>query len=224
MADSKLGAFIAQIVQEPELMKEWMDVFADDEKSQDEESVSSDDSSEKIKSFEDETTKKTIDRYCHLVQEMRRLEIKKEDDEWIDKLADALSQNKWWDKYIPANSEKSALVARILEEESVKSKPKRTKIFRSSESDEDTDDEEEYINKIEMLKEKRAARLKRELEELEARRIADEKAKMEAEKAKAEEKPTQKVEIGESEAMMKVETEPNVIEKVVEKIVEVENS
>ncbi|KAJ0495789.1 putative transcription factor interactor and regulator CCHC(Zn) family [Helianthus annuus] len=27
--------------------------------------------------------------------EMRRLEIKKEDDEWVDKLADALPQNKW---------------------------------------------------------------------------------------------------------------------------------
>ncbi|KAJ0576563.1 putative transcription factor interactor and regulator CCHC(Zn) family [Helianthus annuus] len=45
-ADSKFRAFIAQIFQEPELIKEWMDVFADDEKRQDEESVSSDDSSE----------------------------------------------------------------------------------------------------------------------------------------------------------------------------------
>ncbi|KAJ0543428.1 putative transcription factor interactor and regulator CCHC(Zn) family [Helianthus annuus] len=45
--------------------------------------------------FEDETTRKTIERYCHLVQEMKRLDIKKEDDEWVDKLADALPQNKW---------------------------------------------------------------------------------------------------------------------------------
>ncbi|XP_022032134.1 probable serine/threonine-protein kinase irlB [Helianthus annuus] len=52
-------------------------------------------------------------------------------------------------------------------------------------------------NKIEMLKEKRAARLKRELEELEARRIAEEKEKMEAEKAKTEEKPTEKAKVEE---------------------------
>ncbi|MFS7998888.1 putative transcription factor interactor and regulator CCHC(Zn) family [Helianthus anomalus] len=41
-----------------------------------------------------------------------------------------------WDKYIPPSS---GLVARILEEQEVK----RTKIIRSSESDDDTDDEEE---------------------------------------------------------------------------------
>ncbi|KAJ0669060.1 hypothetical protein HanPI659440_Chr17g0696761 [Helianthus annuus] len=40
--------------------------------------------------FEGESTKTTIDRYCHLVLEMGRLEIKKDDDEWVDKLADAL--------------------------------------------------------------------------------------------------------------------------------------
>ncbi|KAJ0734075.1 putative transcription factor interactor and regulator CCHC(Zn) family [Helianthus annuus] len=51
-ADSKLGAFIAQIVQEPDLMKEWMDVFTDDGKRQDEESVSSDDSSEQTQVFD----------------------------------------------------------------------------------------------------------------------------------------------------------------------------
>ncbi|KAJ0626193.1 putative transcription factor interactor and regulator CCHC(Zn) family [Helianthus annuus] len=45
--------------------------------------------------FEGETTKMTIDRYCHLVLEMGRLDIKKDDDEWVDKLADALPQNKW---------------------------------------------------------------------------------------------------------------------------------
>ncbi|KAJ0942215.1 putative transcription factor interactor and regulator CCHC(Zn) family [Helianthus annuus] len=45
--------------------------------------------------FEDETTMQTIDRYCHLVLEMDRLNIKKEDDEWIDKLAEALPQQKW---------------------------------------------------------------------------------------------------------------------------------
>ncbi|XP_022007463.1 uncharacterized protein LOC110906666 [Helianthus annuus] len=51
-ADSKFGAFIAQIIQEPDLMKEWMDVFAVDEKSQDEESVSSNDSSEQTQVFD----------------------------------------------------------------------------------------------------------------------------------------------------------------------------
>ena len=45
--------------------------------------------------FEDETTKQTIDRYCYLVLEMGRLDIKKEDDEWVDKLAEALPQQKW---------------------------------------------------------------------------------------------------------------------------------
>ncbi|KAJ0752312.1 hypothetical protein HanPI659440_Chr09g0322891 [Helianthus annuus] len=45
--------------------------------------------------LEGETTKKTIDRYCHLVLEMGRLDIKKDDDEWVDKLADALPQQKW---------------------------------------------------------------------------------------------------------------------------------
>ncbi|KAJ0567404.1 hypothetical protein HanIR_Chr06g0284411 [Helianthus annuus] len=45
--------------------------------------------------FDHETTKQTIDRYCHLVLEMGRLDIKKEDDEWVDKLAKALPQHKW---------------------------------------------------------------------------------------------------------------------------------
>ncbi|KAJ0743915.1 putative transcription factor interactor and regulator CCHC(Zn) family [Helianthus annuus] len=45
--------------------------------------------------FEDVTTKQTIDRYCHLVLEMGRLDIKKKDDEWVDKLAEALPQQKW---------------------------------------------------------------------------------------------------------------------------------
>ncbi|KAJ0725151.1 putative transcription factor interactor and regulator CCHC(Zn) family [Helianthus annuus] len=45
--------------------------------------------------FDHETTKQTIDRYCHLVLEMGRLDIKKEDDEWVDKLAEALPQHKW---------------------------------------------------------------------------------------------------------------------------------
>ncbi|XP_022019161.1 caldesmon-like [Helianthus annuus] len=254
-----------------------------------------------------EPTKKTIDRYCHLVQEMKRLDIKKEDEEWktaimnnpfaqqdeslyyrgskfettpsskiqtafsadstsgtnvaqqpyqqqssssktiqiedekkkkaffgiIDQDDEMFPEGFSWDKYIPDKNylKDKAFVAQILEEESVKSKPKRKKILKSSESEEDTDDEEEYINnarleldsfsfnlffadKIEMLKEKRTARLKRELEELEAKRITEEKEKMEAEKVKVEEKPTQKVEIDESEGMIKVEKEQNVIEKV----------
>ncbi|KAF5762501.1 putative transcription factor interactor and regulator CCHC(Zn) family [Helianthus annuus] len=51
-SNSKFRAFIAQIIQEPELMKEWMDVFANDDKSQDEESVTSEDSSEKTTVFD----------------------------------------------------------------------------------------------------------------------------------------------------------------------------
>ncbi|XP_022007753.1 uncharacterized protein LOC110907026 [Helianthus annuus] len=52
---------------------------------------------EKLKytTFEGESTKTTIDRYCHLVLEMGRLEITKRDDGWVDKLADALPQHKW---------------------------------------------------------------------------------------------------------------------------------
>ncbi|KAJ0636974.1 putative transcription factor interactor and regulator CCHC(Zn) family [Helianthus annuus] len=45
--------------------------------------------------FDHETTKQTIDRYCHLVLEMGRLDIQKDDDEWVDKLAEALPQQKW---------------------------------------------------------------------------------------------------------------------------------
>ncbi|KAF5813672.1 hypothetical protein HanXRQr2_Chr03g0101521 [Helianthus annuus] len=48
-SNSKFRAFIAQIIQEPQLMKEWMDVFADDEKSQDGESVSSEDDKLELK-------------------------------------------------------------------------------------------------------------------------------------------------------------------------------
>ncbi|KAM0064978.1 hypothetical protein Hdeb2414_s0003g00109351 [Helianthus debilis subsp. tardiflorus] len=43
--------------------------------------------------LEGETTRMIIERYCHLVMEMKRLDIKKEDEEWVDKLADALPQN-----------------------------------------------------------------------------------------------------------------------------------
>ncbi|KAJ0728131.1 putative transcription factor interactor and regulator CCHC(Zn) family [Helianthus annuus] len=50
-SNSKFRAFVAQIIQEPELMKELMDVFANDEKSQDGESVSSENSSEKTPVF-----------------------------------------------------------------------------------------------------------------------------------------------------------------------------
>ncbi|KAF5787630.1 putative transcription factor interactor and regulator CCHC(Zn) family [Helianthus annuus] len=45
--------------------------------------------------FEGESTKTTIDRYCHLVLEMGKLDIKKDDEEWVDKLAEALPQHKW---------------------------------------------------------------------------------------------------------------------------------
>ncbi|KAM0041223.1 putative transcription factor interactor and regulator CCHC(Zn) family [Helianthus debilis subsp. tardiflorus] len=40
-------------------------------------------------------TKKLIERYCHLVRSMSMLSIKKDREEWVDKLADALPQKEW---------------------------------------------------------------------------------------------------------------------------------
>ncbi|KAJ0521003.1 hypothetical protein HanIR_Chr10g0465811 [Helianthus annuus] len=42
-----------------------------------------------------ESTKQLIERYCHLVVEMRRLNIEKTNEEWIDKLCDALPYEEW---------------------------------------------------------------------------------------------------------------------------------
>ncbi|KAJ0887198.1 putative transcription factor interactor and regulator CCHC(Zn) family [Helianthus annuus] len=42
-----------------------------------------------------EDTKKLIERYCHLVRSMSMLSITKEEEEWVDKLADALPQKEW---------------------------------------------------------------------------------------------------------------------------------
>ncbi|KAF5795926.1 hypothetical protein HanXRQr2_Chr08g0345411 [Helianthus annuus] len=42
-----------------------------------------------------ETTKQLIERYCHLVVEMKRLGITKTDEEWVDELADALPYDEW---------------------------------------------------------------------------------------------------------------------------------
>ncbi|KAJ0458915.1 hypothetical protein HanHA89_Chr16g0643121 [Helianthus annuus] len=42
-----------------------------------------------------EDTKKLIERYCHLVQSMSLLDINKEREEWVDKLAYALPQKEW---------------------------------------------------------------------------------------------------------------------------------
>ncbi|KAJ0452878.1 putative transcription factor interactor and regulator CCHC(Zn) family [Helianthus annuus] len=42
-----------------------------------------------------ESTKQLIERYCHLVLEMRRLDIVKPNEEWIDKLCDALPYDEW---------------------------------------------------------------------------------------------------------------------------------
>ncbi|KAJ0451885.1 hypothetical protein HanHA300_Chr15g0572691 [Helianthus annuus] len=71
-ADSKFRAFIAQIVKEPELMKEWMDVFANDDKNQDGESVSSDDSSEQTQVFNQSSTDSSNDE-----EEINRIKIGK---------------------------------------------------------------------------------------------------------------------------------------------------
>ncbi|KAJ0481200.1 putative transcription factor interactor and regulator CCHC(Zn) family [Helianthus annuus] len=54
-------AIYHQIIQGPELMKEWMDVFANDEKNQDGESISSDDSSEKTQVFDQSSTNSSDD-------------------------------------------------------------------------------------------------------------------------------------------------------------------
>ncbi|XP_035838837.1 uncharacterized protein LOC118486468 [Helianthus annuus] len=42
-----------------------------------------------------EMTKQLIERYCHLVVEMKRLEITKTNEEWIDKLCDAHPYDEW---------------------------------------------------------------------------------------------------------------------------------
>ncbi|KAF5774942.1 putative transcription factor interactor and regulator CCHC(Zn) family [Helianthus annuus] len=46
-------------------------------------------------SLSGESSKKLIERYCHLVRSMSLLGIEKSQDEWIDKLADALPQKEW---------------------------------------------------------------------------------------------------------------------------------
>ncbi|XP_021985611.1 uncharacterized protein LOC110881756 [Helianthus annuus] len=42
-----------------------------------------------------ETTKQLIERYCHILVEMKRLEITKTNEEWIDKMCDALPYDEW---------------------------------------------------------------------------------------------------------------------------------
>ncbi|KAJ0940268.1 hypothetical protein HanRHA438_Chr02g0081461 [Helianthus annuus] len=42
-----------------------------------------------------ENTKQIIERYCNLVVNMKRLDIKKDREEWVEKLADALPQDVW---------------------------------------------------------------------------------------------------------------------------------
>ncbi|KAJ0843129.1 putative transcription factor interactor and regulator CCHC(Zn) family [Helianthus annuus] len=42
-----------------------------------------------------ENTKMIIERYCNLVVNMKRLDIKKDREEWVEKLADALPQDIW---------------------------------------------------------------------------------------------------------------------------------
>ncbi|KAJ0435384.1 putative transcription factor interactor and regulator CCHC(Zn) family [Helianthus annuus] len=68
-----------------------------------------------------------------------------------------------------------------------------------------------------MLNEKTAARMKRELE---ARKIAEEKAKTKAKKVEVAENLTEKIEVAEHEADIEFNKEPDVIEKIVEKEVE----
>ncbi|KAJ0615289.1 hypothetical protein HanIR_Chr02g0072411 [Helianthus annuus] len=50
---------------------------------------------ELFSSLPGETTKIFIERYCHLVHSMSRLDITKDREEWVEKLADALPQKEW---------------------------------------------------------------------------------------------------------------------------------
>ncbi|XP_035834205.1 uncharacterized protein LOC118482698 [Helianthus annuus] len=72
-----------------------------------------------------ESTKQLIERYCHLVVEMRRLKIEKTNEEWIDKLCDALPYEEWgtWDKYIPGKDDR-AMMAEVVEITETVAEPK----------------------------------------------------------------------------------------------------
>ncbi|XP_022031398.1 spindle assembly checkpoint component MAD1-like [Helianthus annuus] len=70
---SSLPGETTKIIQEPELMKEWMDVFANDDKNQDGESVSSDDSSEKTQVFDQSSTDKKDKKYNELNEMKEKL-------------------------------------------------------------------------------------------------------------------------------------------------------
>ena len=48
-----------------------------------------------FKMIKGETLKEVIDRYCRLIVQMRKHDIKKTDEEQIDKLADALPEKEW---------------------------------------------------------------------------------------------------------------------------------
>ncbi|KAJ0940426.1 putative transcription factor interactor and regulator CCHC(Zn) family [Helianthus annuus] len=142
----------------------------------------------------------------------------------IDQGDEFVAEGFSWDNYIPGVTRPDvALVTRILVEN--EDCQKRIPIFSDLGSDIDTDDEEEYLNKcrksidpdsfnffyadkVEMLNQKKIARLKRELEA--AKLLADEKAKTEAGETK--------VEAVTENAIEKIVE----VEKVVEKLVEVE--
>ncbi|KAJ0567403.1 putative transcription factor interactor and regulator CCHC(Zn) family [Helianthus annuus] len=142
----------------------------------------------------------------------------------IDQSDEFVAHGFSWDKYIPSGTMPDvALVTRILDQN--EDCQKRIPIFLDLGSDIDTDDEEEYLNKcrksidpdsfnffyagkVEMLNQKKIARLQRELKA--AKLLADEKAKTEAVETK-------------DEATAEIAIEKIVeVEKVVEKIVEVE--
>ncbi|KAJ0537965.1 putative transcription factor interactor and regulator CCHC(Zn) family [Helianthus annuus] len=142
----------------------------------------------------------------------------------IDQSDEVIAQGFSWDKYIPSGTKPDvALVTRIQDQN--EDCQKRIPIFPDLGSDVDTDDEEEYLNKcrksidpdsfnffyadkVEMLNQKKIARLQRELEA--AKLLANEKAKTETIETK-------------DEAAAEIAIEKIVeVEKVVEKIVEVE--
>ncbi|KAJ0466921.1 hypothetical protein HanRHA438_Chr14g0635951 [Helianthus annuus] len=142
----------------------------------------------------------------------------------IDQGDEFVAEGFSWDNYIPGGTIPGvALVTRILGEN--EECQKRIPIFLDLGSDVDTDDEEEYLNKcrksidpdsfsffyadkVEMLNQKKIARLQRELEA--AKLLVDKKAKTEPVETK-------------DEATAEIAIEKTVeVEKVVEKIVEVE--
>ncbi|KAF5765051.1 hypothetical protein HanXRQr2_Chr15g0699201 [Helianthus annuus] len=102
-----------------------------------------------------ESTKELIERYCHLVVEMKRLNITKTDEEWVDKLADALPHDEWGTyllvlknnlEYVGFNL--STFIEKIEAHESIKESESDVKSENvESESEEKSESESREIGK-----------------------------------------------------------------------------